>query len=139
MSELSDVQERITSLEQARKAAPVVRRLDQAAAAFRITPAERSMYGGHALQLSESGADWLLTEIESRPPIAALARKVDESERLDQATRSYMSERKAAGVTVTYKAALLHVSGSGEYPTASYSTVPNPAVTFPQGEPPTPD
>jgi phage I-like protein len=91
VTELGDVRARITNLEQARKAAPVVRRLDMAAAEFRITPAQRAMYGGHALQLSEDGVDWLLSEIESRPPITALAKTVDESARLDQAAKAHIA------------------------------------------------
>jgi phage I-like protein len=134
VSELSDVMERITSLEQARKAVPAVRRLDNAAAEFRITPAQRETYGSHALQLSEESADWLLSEIESRPPIAALARKVDESERLDAATRAYMSEQRKEGNKLTYKQALLRVSGTT--PTATYSPTANKVAAFKPENPP---
>jgi hypothetical protein len=125
---------RIQNLETARRTAPAVRRLDQAAAEFRITPAQREVYGGHALQLSEADVDWLLSEIESRPPIAALARKVDESERLDQAAQAHMSEQAKEGNKVTYKQALLHVSGTGT--TASYSPTADKVAVFPKGEPP---
>ena len=121
MSELSDVSARITNLETARKIAPAVRRLDRAAEEFRITPAQREMYGKHALQLAEGGADWLLSEIESRPPIAALAKTLDESGRLDQAAKAHMSEQ--AGNKISYKAALLHVSVPGKSSTANYSPV----------------
>ncbi len=134
MSELSDVQERITNLERARKAAPAVRRLDNAAAEFRITPAQREVYGSRALQLSDAGADWILSEIESRPPIAALARKVDESERLDAATRGYMSEQAKEGNKVTYKQALLRVSGTTT--TATYSPAAYQAAVFRTENPP---
>lgn len=123
MSELSDVAARITNLETARKIAPAVRRLDRAAEEFRITPAQREMYGKHALQLAEGGADWLLSEIELRPPIAALAKTLDESARLDQAAKAHMSEQGTAGNKISYKAALLHVSVPGKSSTANYSPV----------------
>lgn len=134
MTELSDVTARIATLETAAKSAPAVRRLNQAAAEFRITPAQREMYGSHALQLSEAEVAWLLSEIESRPPIAALARKIDESERLDLAAKAHMSEQAKEGNKVTYKQALLHVSGTGT--TASYSPTADKVAVFPQGEPP---
>jgi hypothetical protein len=134
VTELSGVMARIQNLETARKTAPAVRRLDQAAAEFRITPAQREMYGSHALQLSEESAGWLLSEIASRPPIAALARKIDESERLDAATRAYMSEQAKEGNKVTYKQALLRVSGTN--PTATYSPAAFKAAVFRTENPP---
>ena len=138
MTELSDVSARITNLEHARKAAPVVRRLDDAAAEFRITPVERATYADHALQLAD-GADWLLSEIESRPPIAALATKLDESARLDQAAKAHMSEQGKAGNKLTYKQALLHVSGTGKPSTANYSPAAYQSGSLSEGEPLTPE
>jgi hypothetical protein len=72
--------------------------------------------------LSEENMSWLLSEIEAREPIATLKGEkgvagndttLDESERLNQATRAYMSEQAKEGNKVSYKQALLHVSGTG--------------------------
>jgi phage I-like protein len=121
-TKLSEMEGRVKTLEAQAKLAAVDERLDKAVREFRLTPAQKEIYSEHMVALSEDNMGWLLSEIEAREVIPALGKEkgvagndttLDESARLDQAAKAHMSEQGKAGTKLTYKQALLHVSGTG--------------------------
>lgn len=118
---VAKLSERVTTLEAHAKMDKAAGRLERAAEAGRITPAQRQVYEEHLVSLSEDSMEWLLSEIENREPVIKLGEKgvagsnttLREDERLDAAAKAYMSERKQAGEKVSIRDALLHVSSTG--------------------------
>jgi hypothetical protein len=98
-------------------------RLERALDAGKINPAQLQTYQEHIVSLSEPGSQWILEEIEARPDRVAVPfgergsgledDGADERTKLDRAARTFMSEQRDKGTKLTYKEALLHVSGVG--------------------------